>query len=131
MRLRTPAWVAVCLTATSLAQAQTALSTPEQAFVGRWDIAHVDETPDHCVLSLLKEETIGGRQVALSKGCAKELAWTGDITAWWVRPDGTLVLADALRHGLIGFKRDATGDLTGIAPDQAMYMLYPVKPKKK
>jgi hypothetical protein len=69
--------------------------------------------------------------VALSKGCAKELPWTGDITAWWVRPDGTLVLADALRHGLVGFKRDVAGDLTGTAPDQAMYVLYPVKPKKK
>jgi hypothetical protein len=41
------------------------------------------------------------------------------------------VLADALRHAVIRFKRDEAGDLSGTAPDRSTYILYPVKPTRK
>ena len=117
---------ALALSSWTLSPAQTA--SPGPGWVGRWDLAHADETPDHCPLTLQDQETIGGRQLRLAKTCAQAVAWTRELTAWRVQPDGTLVLADALRHAVIAFKRDETGDLTGIGPDRLMYVLYPERP---
>jgi hypothetical protein len=107
-----------------LASAQQAAAPSEAALVGPWDMAHADDNPDHCRIQLLAGETIGGRELRLGKGCAQALAWTSDLTAWRLQPDGTLVLADAQRHAVIGFKRDEAGDLTGTGPDHALYVLY-------
>ncbi len=97
---------------------------------GDWTIGRTSEWPDTCTLGLLPSETIGGWDVKRHRGCEKAFAWTGDVTAWRMAAPDDLVLADALRHGVIHFKRDETGDWVGTGPDQQDYIITRDKPRQ-
>ena len=100
----------------------------DRALAGNYTINHTDETPDECRISLLTSDTIGGKDVKLAKDCAKQIGWTGDITAWRISPDGKLVLANAERHAIIAFANPASEPM-GTGPDGNGYMLYRAKAK--
>jgi hypothetical protein len=105
-----------------------------RAMTGAWQIGRLDEWPDTCALRLSSEQTIGGNAVVLGKGChdafalrEEEHSWSAGIYAWRPGARGTIVLADAMRHGVITFTytRMGTGDRAwiGHGPDGQDYEL--------
>ena len=115
--------------AAALALAPAASLAAPASLAGDWTIARTSEWPDVCSLTLLPGETIGGFDVKLKPGCRKAFAWTGDVTAWRMGAENELVLADALRHGLIHFTRGEDGDWMGPGPDHQDYIITRDRPR--
>jgi len=75
---------------------------------GAWQITRLDEWPDTCALRLSSVQAIGGYAVVLGKGCDSAFApqdrqpsWSAGIYAWRPGAQGTIVLADAVRHSIM------------------------------
>ena len=119
---------AVIAVAGSQAQAVSRPAPTVAKLAGDWTIARTSEWPDDCSLTLKRGQTIGGFDLTLKRGCHRAFAWTADLTAWRLGPAGDLVLADALRHGVIHFVRGEDGDWMGPGPDGQDYIITRDRP---
>jgi len=113
--------IGLCVTAML---ALPAFASPTiSAMVGGWTISRTSEWPDACSIVLQPAPAIGGYSVRLRRGCQAAFGWTGDIMAWRFGPDGSLVLADGTRHGVIHFAPLDDGDWVGRGPDGQDYVI--------
>jgi hypothetical protein len=118
----------IAIAAGSQAQAASRAPPTVAKLAGDWTIARTSEWPDDCPLTLKRGQTIGGFDLALKHGCREAFAWTADLTAWRLGPAGDLVLADALRHGVIHFVQGEDGDWMGPGPDGQDYIITRDRP---
>jgi len=115
--------IGLCVTA-MLALLFPAFALPTIApMAGGWTISRTSEWPDACSLVLQTTPAIGGYGLRLRRGCTAAFAWTGDVMAWRLGPDGSLVLADGTRHGVIRFAPLDDGDWVGRGPDGQDYVI--------
>ena len=118
----------IAVAAGSQAQAASQPAPTAAKLAGDWTIARTSEWPDDCSLTLKRGQTIGGFDLTLKRGCHRAFAWTADLTAWRLGPAGDLVLADALRHGVIHFVQGEDGDWMGPGPDGQDYIITRDRP---
>ncbi len=105
----------IAVAAGSQAQAASRPAPTMAKLAGDWTIARTSEWPDDCSLTL-------------KRGCHQAFAWTADLTAWRLGPAGDLILADALRHGVIHFVQGEDGDWMGPGPDGQDYIITRDRP---
>ena len=71
-------------------------------FYGTYDIQDA-KGKKHCRVVLKKEQTIGGSEIEVAKGCAKTFPIMSEITAWRLYENWTIGFADATRKLRIRF----------------------------
>ena len=82
-----------------------------EGFFGKWRVADAGGEKT-CDIILSKEGTIGGMVIEVAPGCEKTFPVMGEVAAWRLYENFTVVFADAARKELIRF---STPDETYVA----------------
>lgn len=81
------------------------ITVAETPLVGTWRIGRDGEGAMTCAIYLRAPAVIGGHEVKTAKICVDAIDRADDISAWYLNPDGDLVLADPLRKPVYRFHR--------------------------
>lgn len=92
----------------ALALPAAALEAPRD-YAGRWTLSGVSEGDEACTLTLTSGQAIGGWGVDVPKACVDRFAWSADIGAWTVLPNGAIAFIDPLRNVILRFEPTAIG----------------------
>jgi len=75
-----------------------------KAFTGAWYLGRDGEGADTCRVRLNAAPVIGGFQLVAAKACAKVTPRAADLYAWYVNPEGAVVMADPTRRAVLVLK---------------------------
>jgi hypothetical protein len=71
-------------------------------FFGPWEIQNADGDRT-CDVDLSRDEAIGGMRIEVGEGCAETFPVMGEVAAWRLYENWTIVLVDATRKELLRF----------------------------
>jgi len=72
---------------------------------GRYDLWQDGDGGPLCHVTLGGTPTLGGQALRADADCARKLGLAGDPYAWFMAPDGRLVIIDAARQPLLRMER--------------------------
>jgi len=98
------------------------------ALKGKWELWEDHEGGTVCPITLANDQAIGGFALMGSEACFRKLKLKGDPYAWFLDPEGSVVLIDATRKVLVRF--DALEDGTYYAQREEGLENLNLTPKK-
>ena len=111
------------------AQGQPLPQGPKR-FTGAWSMGHDGEGARTCVINLDPQGVIGGARLRVPARCKGIVDRWDELYAWYVNPDGQLVMADATRKSIYRFRRLDPGLWASEGGDFERYLIY-YRPAKK
>jgi hypothetical protein len=97
-------------------------ATLKKEMIGQWELSTTERSKT-CVVTLKGDATGRGLKLELEPGCAAQLPFTKEITAWSIKGLDIVRLQDATGEPVIDFTEVETGIFEGLRQGEGVYIL--------